>query len=96
MPEGIDFVPYQLTSSDQLMQKTKDVIGEHTAIVWERHGLIITSNQSLFAALDMLEYVESTAISEYLNKLAGKRAQKLTDPEVEEITSVFGLRKDFI
>ena len=66
MPEGIDFVPYQLTGSDQLMQKTKEVIGEHTAIVWERHGLIITSYQSLLAALDLLEYVDSAAFSEYL------------------------------
>lgn len=96
MPEGIAFIPYQLTGSDRLMQVTKDVIGEHKAIVWERHGLITTSNQSLLAALDLLEYVESAAFSEYLNKIAGKRAKKLTDPEVEEIASVFGLRTDLI
>ncbi|MFO7944937.1 MAG: class II aldolase/adducin family protein [Anaerolineales bacterium] len=94
MPEGIAFVPYQLTGSDRLMQVTKDVIGEHKTIVWERHGLITTSQESLLAALDLLEYVESAAFSEYLNILAGKIAQKLTDPEVEEITSVFGVRTD--
>lgn len=96
MPEGIAFVPYQLTGSDRLMQETKDVTDEHKAIVWERHGLITTSNKSLIAALDLFEYVESAAYSEYIDILAGKRAEKLTDPEVEEITSVFGLSTNLI
>jgi len=91
MPEGIAFVPYQLTGSDQLMQETKEVIGEQKAIVWERHGLITTSNKSLIAALDLFEYIEAAAHSEFMDILVGKKAKKLTDDEVEEITSVFGL-----
>jgi len=91
MPEGIAFVPCQLTGSDRLMQETKDVIGEHKAIVWERQGLITTSQESLLAALDLLKYMEAAAFSEYLDILAGKFAQKLTDVEVEEIVSAYGL-----
>jgi len=96
MPKGITFVPYQLPGSKNLMEETRKRVGKSKVIVWERHGLITVSRESLIKALDLFEYVESAAHSEYMDILAGNLAKKLSDKEIANITSKFNLSTNLL
>ena len=64
---------------------------EHPLVVWARHGVMARSDDSVFHALDLIEYAEAAARYETLNLSSGERADGLSPGEVRRICEAWGV-----
>ncbi len=90
-PLGFGYVPYYVPNSDELMQATRAVNPAHSLLVWEKHGVISVSDQDIYKAYDLVEYVETGARYEYMNLLNNEAAEGLLDSDIEAIRRHFNL-----
>lgn len=91
MPEGVEVLPFILPGSDDLMRATVAGLRAHQVVVWSKHGVMARSGVSLDAAADRIDYLEAAARFEYLNLAGGGRAEGLSDDQLREVTSAFGV-----
>ena len=90
-PFGFGYLPFRVPNSDELAEATRGAEPSHKLIVWEKHGVLAESNQNVFKALDLIEYVETGAHYEYLNLLNQEAGDGLLEEEIGEIRSYFNL-----
>lgn len=90
-PTGLGFVPFRVPNSNDLMEATRDLGSSYPLIVWGKHGVIAISQESVSAALDLIEYVETGAHYEYLNLLNHGAADGLVESEIQAIRRHFDL-----
>ncbi len=91
MPEGVEVLPFILPGSDDLMRATVAGLRTHQVVIWSKHGVMARSDTSVDAVADRIDYLEAAARFEYLNLIAGGRAEGLSDDELRQITSELGI-----
>jgi rhamnulose-1-phosphate aldolase len=89
LPEGVGVIPFLLTGSPALMQANVTHLREHQLVLWCKHGVMARSAHSVAHAADLIEYLETAARYEYMNLLAGNRAEGLTQDELRAIVEAF-------
>jgi rhamnulose-1-phosphate aldolase len=72
VPQGIGVLPFLLPGSRHLMIETMLSMRDHRVVVWSQHGVMVRADDSIFHALDLVEYVETAAQYETLNLYAGE------------------------
>jgi len=80
-PDGIGLVPFQVPGSPQQMDATLAALRLHRLVVWQFHGTVSRSEQSVLRAADFVEYAETAARYEYMNLQAGSPAAGLSPEE---------------
>lgn len=90
-PLGFGYVPFYVPNSDELMQATRQVDPEHHLLVWEKHGVLALSDEDVYKAFDLIEYVETGARYEYMNLLNREEGEGLLPKEIEAIREHFHL-----
>lgn len=92
-PEGIGILPFLLPGSSQLTTETTLSMREHRIVIWAQHGVLVRSDDSIFHALDLIEYAEAAAHYEYLNLAAGGLDAGLTPEHLRSISTAWKIRQ---
>ena len=93
LPEGIGVVPFAVPGSDELMQGTVRSLRQHRIVVWNKHGVMVRSDESVKRAVDKIEYADAAAHYEYMNLMAGERGKGLSVEEIHAICAAFGVKQ---
>lgn len=90
-PEGIGVLPFELPGSNEQALATADLLRQHRAVIWRRHGIVARADGEIGKAADLVEYAEAAARYEMLNLQAGEPSQGLSDAELRAIADRLGL-----
>lgn len=93
-PEGIGVLPFLLPGSAQLTIESVLALRDHRMVIWSQHGVMARADESIFHALDLIEYAETGAHYEYLNRFAGERSEGLRPEQIQEISKHWNLRQN--
>lgn len=91
LPAGIGVLPFMIPGSETLMAANVESLRRHRIVVWSKHGVMARSDISVTRAVDRIEYAETGARYEYMDLVAGGRAEGLTDGEARAIVDTFGV-----
>ncbi len=94
LPEGLGVVPFRVPSSPELMELTVEALRRHRVALWAKHGAVARSDRSVKRAADRIEYAETAAHYEYLNLLAGEKADGLSPDEIRATCKLFGIEQE--
>jgi len=89
LPSGIGILPFMLPGSTLLMDANVKSLRSHRIVVWAKHGVMARSDISVKRAVDRIEYAETAANYEYMDMLAGGRADGLTRQEMQAVVAAF-------
>ncbi len=91
LPSGIGVLPFQVPGSAALMGATVASMRTHRVVLWSKHGVMARSDRSVTRAADRIEYAETAAVYEYMDLVAGGRAQRLTNEEMQAVVRAFDI-----
>jgi rhamnulose-1-phosphate aldolase len=92
-PEGIGILPFILPGSAELTVETMLALREHRIVIWSRHGVMARAEDSIFHALDLIEYAETAAHYEYLNLAAGGPSEGLSPEHLRAISASWNIQQ---
>ncbi len=92
-PEGIGVLPFLLPGSAHLTIETMLALREHHIVVWSQHGVMARADDSIFHALDLIEYAETAAHYEYLNLTSGDLSEGLNPEHIRMISESWNIRQ---
>ena len=95
-PEGLGLLPFLPPSSPELMAANVAAMRDHRLVVWAQHGVMAGSAHSPGKAADLIEYAEAAARYEYLDLLAGGRADGLTPAQLRAAAAAYGVHTDLV
>ena len=90
-PEGIAVLPFLLPGSSQLTIESVLALREHRMVIWSQHGAMARADDSIFHALDLIEYAETAARYEYFNLCTGGRSEGLSPEHIRELSKFWGV-----
>lgn len=90
-PEGIGVSPFEIPASAEQAQQTVEILRQHRAVVWRRHGIVVRCDAGPRKAGDLVEYAEAAAQYEYLNLKAGEPSGGISDEEMRQMCQRFGI-----
>jgi rhamnulose-1-phosphate aldolase len=91
MPEGMGVLPFLLPGSPAMMEANVACLRDHRIVLWSKHGVMARSDHSATKAADLVEYAETAAQYEYMDLVAGRRAEGLTADELREVAAAFNV-----
>ena len=89
VPQGIGVLEFMVPGSPELMAANVAGLREHEIVLWSKHGVMARSDLSVTRAVDRIEYAETGARYEYMDLVAGGRAQGLTREELHAVVEAF-------
>lgn len=90
-PEGVAVVPFLMPSGRELMLASENALRTHRIAVWSKHGVVARSSDSVLHATDLIEYLETAAAYECLDKIMGGDAEGLTNQELRQICATYSI-----
>ena len=93
LPEGVGVLPFLLPGSRHLMIETMLLMRDHQMVVWSQHGVIVRADESIFHALDLVEYMETAAQYEVLNLHTGETSSGIDPRHLQEIAEIWNVRQ---
>jgi rhamnulose-1-phosphate aldolase len=96
LPEGVGVLPFMVPGSSQLMEANIAGLRTHRVVLWAKHGVMARSDISVTRAADRIEYAETAARYEYMDLLAGQRAEGLSRDEMRAVVAAFNVRTDVV
>ena len=93
LPEGSGVLPFLLPGSNHLMIETMLSMRDHQVVVWAQHGIIARADESIFQALDLVEYLETAAQYEALNLYTGEASSGIETEHLREIAEIWQVRQ---
>lgn len=93
LPEGIALVPFLMPSGSELMRASEMALHTHRIAIWAKHGVMARSSDSVLHATDLIEYLETAAAYECLDKIMGGEAQGLTNEELRRICATYSIEQ---
>ena len=96
LPKGISVLPFLVPGSQAMGDANVEGLRESEIVLWSKHGTMSRSDVSVFRALDHVEYAETGARYEYMNLVAGSRAEGLTTQEISDVAATFGSKPQWL
>jgi rhamnulose-1-phosphate aldolase len=96
LPAGIGALPFMLPGSADLMGANVESLRTHRIVVWAKHGVMARSDISVKRAVDRIEYAETAAAFEYMDIVAGGRAEGLTLQEMRAVVAAFDVKTQLV
>lgn len=96
LPQGVGVLPFMVPGSARLMEANIAGLRAHRVVLWAKHGVMARSDISVTRAADRIEYAETAARYEYMDLLAGRRAEGLSRDEMREVVRAFSVKTDLI
>lgn len=94
-PEGFGMIPFAVPGTEALRLATVEGLRTHKLVIWQRHGQVARSDESVSRAADYIEYSETAASYEYLNISLGSPVVGLTVRQILDICAEFHLEQHF-
>lgn len=92
-PRGLGMVPYMLPSSVELADATIRAIDEdYDVVMWEKHG-VFAVDVDIMDAFDQVDVLNKAAQIYISARNMGFEPDGMTDAQMQELSSVFGLPK---
>jgi rhamnulose-1-phosphate aldolase len=92
-PEGIATVPFLVPGQAELMQANQRALHDCRVVVWSKHGVMARSPRSVMAAIDLIEYVETAAYYEVLDRMLGGTAVGLSSDEIRAVAQAYAVHQ---
>lgn len=96
LPHGIGVLEFMVPGSPELMAANVKGLRDFEIVLWSKHGVMARSDHSATKAVDLIEYAETGAKYEYMDLIAGGRAQGLTEPEKAAVAEAFGVDSPWV
>ena len=94
LPQGVGVLAFMLPGSAQLMEANVASLRTHRVVLWGKHGVMARSDISVTRAADRIEYAETAARYEYMDLVAGQRAEGLGLDEMRAVVAAFNVTTD--
>ena len=92
-PRGLGMVPYMLPSSVELADATiKAISDDYDVVMWEKHG-VFAVDTDIMSAFDQVDVLNKAAQIYIAARNMGFEPEGMTDAQMQEISSAFGLPK---
>ena len=92
-PRGLGMVPYMLPSSVELADATiKAIDGDYDVVMWEKHG-VFAVDTDIMSAFDQVDVLNKAAQIYISARNMGFEPEGMTDAQMTELSTVFGLPK---
>lgn len=92
-PRGLGMVPYMLPSSVELAEATIRAIDEdYDVVMWEKHG-VFAVDTDIMSAFDQVDVLNKAAQIYISARNMGFEPDGMSDAQMKELSSVFGLPK---
>lgn len=93
MPQGIGVLPFLPPGSAHLMIETMICLRDHRLVIWSQHGVVARADESIFHALDLVEYAETAAQYEYLNLSTGELGTGLSPEHIRAVAESWNVEQ---
>lgn len=94
LPGGIEVLDYMVPGSQELMENNVRGLQKRVMTLWSRHGIMVRSDKSPLDAVDKIEYVETGATYEILNRCMSGVSTGLSKNEISAVIDAFGVETD--
>ena len=92
-PRGLGMVPYMLPSSVELADATIRAIDQdYDVVMWEKHG-VFAVDTDIMSAFDQVDVLNKSALIYIAARGMGFEPGGMSDAQMQELSSVFGLPK---
>ena len=88
---GIGVLEFAIPGSPELMTANVEGLRDYEIVLWSKHGVMARSDLSVTRAVDRVEYAETGAKYEYMDLVAGGRAEGLTTSEIAAVANEFNI-----
>lgn len=95
LPAGVGVLAFMVPGSEELMTANVAGLRDHEIVLWSKHGVMSRSDLSATRAVDRIDYAETGARYEYLDMVAGGRAEGLTADELGRVGEAFAVDSPF-
>lgn len=92
-PEGIGVLPFLLPGSTHLMLESMLCLREHQMVIWSQHGVMARADDSIFHALDLVEYLETAAHYEVLNLSTGEASAGISPDNIRAVADSWNVKQ---
>lgn len=93
---GVGVLEFMIPGSPELMAANVEGLREFEIVLWSKHGVMARSDLSVTRAVDRIEYAETGAKYEYMDLVAGGRAQGLTQDEIGAVAREFDITSRWV
>ncbi len=88
---GIGVLDFMVPGSAELQAANVAGLRDFEIVLWSKHGTMSRSDLSVTRAVDRVEYAETGARYEYMDLVAGGRAEGLTPQEIRSVADEFSV-----
>jgi len=96
LSQGVGVLPFLVPGSAGMMAANVEGLREFEIVVWSKHGVMARSDLSVTRAVDRIEYAETGAKYEYMDIVAGGRAEGLTKAEIKSVADEFEIDSPWV
>jgi rhamnulose-1-phosphate aldolase len=96
LPAGVGVLAFMVPGSATLMAANVESLRTHRIVLWGKHGVMARSDISVTRAVDRIEYAETAARYEYMDLVAGGRAEGLLPGEMRAVVDAFGVKTSVV
>lgn len=94
-PEGFGMIPFVVPGTETLRLATVVGMRIHKLVIWQRHGQVARSDESVSRAADYIEYSETAAAYEYLNLSLGNPVEGMSIRQIMDICKTYNVDQRF-
>jgi len=92
LADGLGFVPYLMTGTEELASATILALKSHRVILWEKHGCIAIGNDP-DQAFDLIDILDKSASVFFTCKNAGYQVGGIGKNDLDSLRRAFGIYK---
>jgi len=96
LPEGVCVLDFMVPGSAEMMAANIEGLRDFQITLWSKHGVMARSDLSVTRAVDRIEYAETGAKYEYMDLVAGGRAEGLTRDEIGRVAAEFDIASPWV
>lgn len=96
LSQGVGVLPFFVPGSAGMMKANVEGLRDVEIVVWSKHGVMSRSDLSVTRAVDRIEYAETGAKYEYMDLVAGGRAEGLTRAEIRSVADEFEIDSPWV
>ena len=96
LSQGIGVLEFMIPGSEEMGKANVEGLREFEITLWSKHGTMSRSDISVYRAVDRVEYAETGAKYEYMDLMAGGRAEGLSQEEISKVASTFSIESRWL
>lgn len=96
LSQGIGVLEFMVPGSEEMGAANVEGLREHEIVLWSKHGTMSRSDISVYRAVDRVEYAETAAHYEYMDIVAGGRAEGLTKAQIRSVADTFSIESPYL